>query len=72
MEITRANHILNVLLAIVFISMILKLMLPNLAIFGLSIFSVTGGIAGITLVFHILTNVAPANRAARDKRSNNK
>jgi len=71
MEISRANYILNILLAIVFVSMILKLVLPNLDIFGLSIFSVAGGIAGITLVVHIIKNVAPANRAARDKRSNN-
>lgn len=65
----KANGIMNVLFAVIALSCVLRLVLPNIRISELSPFSVIGGIAAIALVAHIFLYVAPADRAARDNRN---
>ena len=65
---TKADKVLNILLAFLAISCVLRLMLPTINVFGVSLFSLSAGIGSLFLVLHICKNVVPADRAARDKR----
>ncbi|OED35146.1 hypothetical protein AB833_31400 [Chromatiales bacterium (ex Bugula neritina AB1)] len=69
MDKNSADKIHYILFALIVASWMFGMLLPNLLIAGLSKFALLGGLTAIGLVGHIFFNVAPADRAARDKRN---
>lgn len=69
MDKNRADRILYILFAVIAASWVLGMLLPEVRIGDLSVFTLLGGAGAIGLVGHIFFNVAPADRATRDQRT---